>query len=151
MFNNMEATMDKTLVKDIMTAHPELISPDATLQEAAKLMENTNCGILPVGDENELEGVITDRDIAIRAVGAGTDPSTAKVREFMSKDAFWCKESHNLIEATDEMQKHSCGRLIVMNDSNAVTGIVTLGCILRNKANSKDIVMIMQHAGQNYA
>jgi len=76
--------MKNTKVKDLMTPHPVLVSPNASLQEAAKRMKKINCGILPVGTEQQLEGIITDRDITIRAVSEGRDPIQAKVSQYMS-------------------------------------------------------------------
>ena len=65
-------------VKDVMTVNPVLIDPNSTLQEAAELMKFIECGMLPVGTKNELEGVITDRDIVIRAIATGKNPAESK-------------------------------------------------------------------------
>ena len=84
--------MKNTKVKELMTAHPTLIDPEATLQEAAKQMKQINCGVLPVGTADKLEGVITDRDITIRAVSEGRDPTQARVSEYMSDRVYTCNE-----------------------------------------------------------
>src|ERR1044071_487259 len=76
-------------VKDAMTTAVELASPTQTIRQAALLMGKTDCGALPVADKDSLVGMITDRDIAIRAVAAGKGPKTL-VRDIMSAEALYC-------------------------------------------------------------
>ncbi|MDB2414215.1 CBS domain-containing protein [Rickettsiales bacterium] len=131
-------------VKELMTANPTLISPDATLQEAAEKMEKIDCGVLPVGKESNLEGIITDRDIVTRAISKGKNPAKEKVKDYMSKKVHACKESDALRDVADQMQKHKVSRLIVKNDSGKVTGILSLGCILRKEADAEEIVDVIE-------
>ncbi|MCB2081685.1 MAG: CBS domain-containing protein [Rickettsiales bacterium] len=138
--------MRNTKVKEVMTAHPTLISPDATLQEAAQKMEEVDCGILPVGKESKLEGMITDRDIVIRAISRGKNPAKEKVKDFMSRQVYSCKAHDTLIEAATQMNKHNVSRLIVKDDSGRVSGILSFGCILRKDASADEIVDVVEHA-----
>lgn len=138
--------MKNTKVRELMTASPTLISPDATLQEAATKMEEIDCGFLPVGNESKLEGIITDRDIVIRAVSGGKNPSNEKVKDFMSKHTYSCNEGDTLKEAASQMNKHQVSRLIVKNDSGKVTGIISFGCIVREDAYAEEIVDVIERA-----
>ena len=84
-------------VKDAMTKDVELASPTQTIRQAALLMGKTDCGALPVADKDSLVGMITDRDIAIRAVAAGKGPKTL-VRDIMSAEVLYCFEDQELDE-----------------------------------------------------
>ena len=78
-------------VKDVMSRDVCVISPDETIKEAAQQMRNGNFGMMPVGENDRMIGAISDRDIAIRAIAEGKDPST-KVRDVMSKGIVWAYE-----------------------------------------------------------
>jgi len=136
----------QTKVKDLMTENPDLISPDATIQEAAEKMEKLNCGILPVGTRDKLEGIITDRDIVIRAITHGENPKKQMVNYYMTKEVFTCAENDNLEKAADQMRKHKVSRLIVTDDEGQVSGILSFGCILRKEASTKEISNVIEHA-----
>jgi len=138
--------MQNTKVQDLMTRHPTLISPDATLQEAAMKMEKVDCGVLPVGKENKLEGMITDRDIVIRAISRGKNPIHEKVKNYMSKQVHSCKETNTLKEAADQMNKHKVNRLIVKDDGGRTTGILSFGCMLRENVSADEIIDVIEHA-----
>jgi predicted transcriptional regulator len=143
--------MKNTHVKELMTAQPTLISPDVTLQDAAKQMKKIDCGVLPVGTADRLEGVITDRDITIRAVAEGRDPTQAKVSQYMSDRVYTCNEDNNLQEAADIMAKHGISRLIVDNEDGKVTGILTFGCILRKDVDTYELSQVIKHATRKNA
>src|SRR5687768_16020418 len=94
-------------VKDIMTAHAEGTSPTTTLREAAQRMKNLDVGPLPVcGDDDRLAGMITDRDIAVRAVAEGLDPSTALVRDVMTPNIIYCYEDQDVSDAAHMMEQN---------------------------------------------
>jgi CBS domain-containing protein len=115
-------------IKDIMTASPECIRPEATLQEAGRKMRDLDVGPLPVCGENDrLAGMISDRDITVRAVAEGKDPKTTPVREAMSQDVIYCFEDQNEQEAARTMQERKIRRLIVLNRDKRLVGIVSLG------------------------
>ena len=79
-------------LKDVMTPGVEVIAPEATLQQAAAKMRRLNIGPLPVCDGDQLVGMLTDRDITVRAVAEGCDPTTTTVREAMTPDIAYCFE-----------------------------------------------------------
>jgi len=114
-------------LKDIMTADPVSIRPEATLQEAARRMRDLDVGPLPVcGEDHRLEGIITDRDITVRAIAEGKDPTTP-VREAMTGEVIYGFEDQDVQEAARTMQKRQIRRLLVLNRDKRLVGIVSLG------------------------
>ncbi|MCC2682555.1 MAG: hypothetical protein K0S36_2119 [Nitrosospira multiformis] len=109
-----------------MSSDVQTISPDATIEEAAQEMRDGDFGLLPVGDEEQLLGVITDRDIAIRAVAEGRGPSTP-VSEIMSEGVIWVHEDDSIEEAAEIMSDNQIRRLPVVNAEKRLVGIVSLG------------------------
>jgi CBS domain-containing protein len=142
----MTSTFSITTVKELMTPHPTLISPNATLEEAAQKMKNVDCGALPVGTENKLKGIITDRDIVIRALAGGKNPATEKVMDYMTKTVFACNENDTLEDAAEKMRQHKVSRLVVRNKEGRVTGILSFGGILRNDASAREVAGVVKHA-----
>jgi len=115
-------------VKDIMTANVECVRPGDSLQDAARKMRDLDVGPLPVcGDDDRLAGMITDRDITIRAVAEGRDPKTTPVREAMTEDLVFCFEEQDVEEAARTMQERQVRRLVVLNGQKRLVGIVSLG------------------------
>jgi CBS domain-containing protein len=115
-------------LKDIMTPNPECIRPNATLQEAARRMHDLDVGPLPVCGENDrLAGMITDRDITIRATAQGRDPKTTRVREVMTEDIVYGFEDQDIDDAARVMEQKQIRRLVVLNHDKRLVGIVSLG------------------------
>ena len=92
-------------LKDIMTRGVEVIAPEATVQEAARKMQQLDVGPLPVCDGDRLVGMLTDRDITVRAVAQGRDPKTMTVREAMTPDLVYGFEDQDLQDATRVMEQ----------------------------------------------
>src|SRR5262249_21362833 len=113
-------------LKDLMTPEVEVVRTDSTLQEAAARMKGINVGTMPVSDGDRLVGMLTDRDIAVRAVAQGFDPKTTRVGDVMTADVFWCFEDQDVDEAAKLMQEKQIRRLLVMNRDKRLTGIVSL-------------------------
>jgi CBS domain-containing protein len=111
----------KEFMKDV-----QVISPDATLQEAAKKMRAGNFGMLPVGENDKMIGSISDRDIAIRAVAEGK-PCTTKIRDVMTPGIVWAYEESSLAEGVRLMSEHQVRRLPVVNSAKRLVGIVAIG------------------------
>lgn len=135
--------MQNKQVKKLMEMDLKLINPEATLEEAAKTMRQYDCGFLPVGTENTLEGIITDRDIVIRALAEGKNPQNEIVRDFMTDTVCYCKETDTLEEAAKVMSENRVSRLVVKDDGNHISGILTFGRIIRtndNKQETSDVV-----------
>lgn len=138
--------MSISQVKDLMTEEPVFIAPDATLREAAIKMKAVNCGMLPVGMEDHVEGIITDRDIVIRALADGADPATTKVSRYMTREVFACNEKDSLTDAAEKMRMHKVSRLLVRNHAGHVTGVLSFGGMLRRNAEASDVAGVIERA-----
>ena len=112
-------------VKDCMTRHVRVIGPDQTLAEAARAMAESDVGALPVANSERLLGMITDRDIAIRGIGAGKGPD-AKISEAMSGQVMYCYEDDDIDNVLQNMGDIQVRRLPVVNEDKRLVGIVSL-------------------------
>ncbi len=117
-------------VSEIMTRGVEIASPDDTIQQAASRMAELDAGVLPAGENDRLVGMLTDRDIAIRAVAQGKGPDT-KVREAMTPEVRYCFEDEDLDAVVRTMGDNKVRRLPVMSREKRLVGIVSLGDLSR--------------------
>lgn len=114
-------------VKEAMTSGVECINPDATLREAAEKMQSLDIGPLPVCENDRLVGMITDRDITVRATAAGADPAVEQVRDVMTPEVVYCFDDQDVNEAARLMRDKQIRRLVVLNRNKRLVGIVSLG------------------------
>jgi CBS domain-containing protein len=114
-------------VRDVMTSKVEVIAPTATLQEAAEKMSRLEVGPLPVCDGARLVGMLTDRDITIRATAHGRDPTTTRVHEVMTPEVVYCFEDHDVEIAAQMMEMRQIRRVPVLSRGQRLVGIVSLG------------------------
>lgn len=115
-------------VKQAMSNDVRISNPQQSIREAAATMAEIDAGVLPVGENDRLVGMITDRDIAIRAVAAGKGPAT-KVRDIMTKEVDYCFEDDDINEVAHNMALAKLRRLPVLNRDKRLVGIVSLGDI----------------------
>ena len=113
-------------LKDVMSHDVQVIGPDGTIREAAQQMLKGNFGMMPVEQNDYMIGVISDRDIAIRAIAEGKDANTM-VRNVMSRDVIVANENDSIEDAARLMGKHQIRRLPVVNAEKKLVGIVALG------------------------
>jgi CBS domain-containing protein len=113
-------------LKDIMSTEVETVRPDASIQEAAEKMRSLDVGALPVSDGRRLIGMITDRDITIRATAAGRDPKTTLVKDCLSSELVYGFEDQDVEEAQALMQQKQIRRLPVLSRDKQLVGIVAL-------------------------
>lgn len=113
-------------VSDAMTANVRIANPQQSICDAAKMMAELDAGALPVGDGDRLVGMITDRDIAIRAIGAGKGPQTS-VQEIMSKEVLYCFADQSLDDVVQNMADIKVRRMPVLNREKRLVGILSLG------------------------
>ena len=113
-------------VRDVMTRTVETIQPDTTLQEAARSMEAKDVGPMPVVEGGRVVGMLTDRDVITRAVAAGRDPQSTRVRDIMTSDVVSCAEDTDVKEAARLMQENQLKRLVVVGPNQQLAGIVSL-------------------------
>jgi CBS domain-containing protein len=123
------------MVREAMTRDVRVASPDETIQQAAHIMEDLDAGVLPVGDNDRLVGMITDRDIAIRGIAHGKGPN-ATVREIMSTEVKYCFEDQDLEEVADNMGELQVRRLPVVDRDKRLVGILSLGDIATCRENA---------------
>ncbi|MBB2488008.1 CBS domain-containing protein [Mitsuaria sp. WAJ17] len=116
-----------TQAAEIMTPDPITITPRETLQQAAQLMDEFNVGALPVCENGQLLGVITDRDIAVRAVAVGQDPTVTRVSEVMSAKAHACTAEADVGEVLTQMARVQIRRLMVLDQAQRLVGVISLG------------------------
>jgi CBS domain-containing protein len=114
-------------LKDIMTPGVEVIAPEASIYEAATKMSHLDIGPLPVCDGERLVGMLTDRDITVRAVATGRDPLTTQVREVMTPDVVYGFEDQEIQDAARLMAQYQIRRLPVLNRREQLVGMVALG------------------------
>lgn len=115
-------------IRDAMTPNVRTISPEASLREAARMMADADIGALPVASGDRLAGMVTDRDIVIRAIAAGKGPD-ATVGEVMSHEVLYCREDDDIADVCENMSDLQIRRLPVVNADKRLVGIVSLADI----------------------
>lgn len=113
-------------VREAMTRDVRLVRPDQTIQEAAHLMAELDIGCLPVEENDRMVGMITDRDIAVRAVSEGRGPQT-RIRDVMSQDVKYCYDDQSVEDVTRNMADIRVRRLPVVDRNKRLVGILSLG------------------------
>lgn len=118
---------------------PEVVSvpPETTLVDAAQTMKELDVGPLPVCDGDRLLGMITDRDIIVRAIAEGRDPRATEVRDVMTSEIVCCRENDDVRHAAKLMQDSQLRRLLVVNEEGRLVGIVSLGDIVLQTGDPK--------------
>jgi CBS domain-containing protein len=121
-----ENTMQK--IQEIMTRDVMTVSPKETIRRAAQMMDELNVGAIPVCDGQKLVGMITDRDIVVRAIAVGNAPESTYVGDVMSTDVRWCYDDQPVDEVMEEMRDVQIRRIPVMDhNTRNMVGIVSLG------------------------
>jgi CBS domain-containing protein len=115
-------------ISEVMTRDVRVASPDQSIRDAARLMAELDAGALPVGEHDRLVGMITDRDIAIRAVAHGKPPET-RVRDVMTDDVKYCFDDEEVDSVADNMGEVQLRRLPVVNRDKRLVGIVAIADI----------------------
>jgi len=114
-------------INDAMTRNVQVEHPDATIHDAALKMKAHDIGFLPVCDGQMLVGVLTDRDIVVRAAAEGFDPSATRVRLIMTPRPVYCFDDEDLTIAARKMEEGRIRRMIVLNRDKRLVGVVSLG------------------------
>ena len=124
-------------VQEIMRANVHMADPNMTIREAARRMRANNIGALPIGENDRLIGIVTDRDIVVRAIAENRSPADTTVREVMSEGVCYCFEDDDVARAAEVMAKCQVRRLPVVDRSKRLVGFVALadlGCSEDNRA-----------------
>ena len=134
-------------IKDAMTKKIDLVDPNMTVEQAAKLMVKDNIGFLPVGENDRMVGMITDRDIVVRAVAHGKNPSQAKVRDVMTEHVLYCYEDESIEIAAQNMADLQIRRMPIINREKRLVGILSLADIAR-RCDSKQAGEALKHVAK---
>lgn len=126
------------LVKEIMTKTLDTLKPTSSLQYAANHMKTGDFGFMPIAENGQVLGVITDRDIATRAVANGKDPQKTTVKDVMTKKVYSCHEKDNIKTVAQQMEKLQIRRLLVLNEKEQPSGILSL-CDIARKCNDNKL------------
>jgi CBS domain-containing protein len=135
----------------IMTGYVEVIAPQRSIQEAAEQMRSLNVGVLPVCNGDRLVGILTDRDLTVRAVADGRDPKSTTVEEIMTRQIAHCFEDQDVEEAERVMEKNQIRRLPVLDHDNRIVGIVSLGDFaIKDDENRAGVTLerVSEHSGR---
>jgi CBS domain-containing protein len=120
-------------VSDVMTRTVEMVGPGDSIQQAAKAMARIDVGALPVAEADRLVGMITDRDIAVRAVAEGRDPARTVVKDIMSAEVRYCYDDDAVTDVADNMAEQQLRRLPVITREKRLVGIISLADIARER------------------
>jgi CBS domain-containing protein len=135
-------------VAEVMTRDVRLIEPNQTIRDAARLMAEMDAGIMPVREGDRLVGMITDRDIAVRAVAQGRGPDTA-VREVMTDEVKYCYEDDDTNDVARNMADIQVRRLPVLTRDKRLVGIISLGDMAVSDEAGEAVAGISQPGGQH--
>jgi len=124
-------------LKDIMTPEVERLHKDVSIQEVAQKMKAIDAGMIPVYDGDRLVGMVTDRDIVLRMVAEGRDPTRTPAQAVMTPEVIYCFEDQTIDEAGQVMEQHQIRRLIVLNRDKRLVGVVSLGDLATNRKGKK--------------
>lgn len=135
-------------VRDVMTRSFQSIGQQTTLHEAAVRMRDLDVGMLPVNDNGEITGTLTDRDITIRGTAQGADPYVTTVGAIMSSEVVYCREDDELDAAARIMEQHQIRRLLVRNTTGEFTGMLSVADLARHPDSEPMASGIMEEVSQ---
>ncbi len=118
-------------ISECMTKDVRIASPEQPIRAAAHMMKEIETGFVPVGENDRLVGMITDRDIAVRAIAAGKGPETP-IRDIMTEEVIYCFDDEEIDEVASQMAGYQVRRLPVLTRQKRLIGIVSLGDIAKN-------------------
>jgi CBS domain-containing protein len=114
-------------VKSSMHKGVEWVSPDTPVRVLANVMREQDIGAIPIGENDRLIGMVTDRDVAVRAVANGSDVSSLTAKDIMTKGIAWCRDGDDVSHAANIMQSKQIRRLPVIDKNKRMVGILSLG------------------------
>ena len=132
-------------VKQVMHAGVKWVPPETSVDKLAALMRDHDIGAIPIGDNDQLVGMVTDRDIVCRCIADGLDPTTATARDVMTIGIIFCRDQEEVDDAARIMESKQIRRLPVVNEDNrTVVGMLSLGDVCH--AGSRDLTGEIMHA-----
>jgi CBS domain-containing protein/HSP20 family molecular chaperone IbpA len=121
-------------VSELMTREVRFVTPGTSIREAADLLRTLDIGSVPVCRDDEVVGILTDRDIAVRVTAMGLDPVETRVDDAMSRDVVWCHEDDDLLDIEQIMHDRQIRRLPVVGRGNRLVGYLTMARIARSES-----------------
>lgn len=118
---------------EIMTTSVECIAPDTKIIEAAKKMKKMDVGFLPVCENDQLIGTVTDRDIVLRVLAEGRPIRNSMARDIMTHDVFWCYEDDDVEDIARRMREKEVRRMLILNREKRLTGVISIGDIAKSQ------------------
>lgn len=116
-----------TKISEVMTSHCEWVPSDASVQDVARKMKELDCGFIPVGENDKLIGMITDRDIALRCVAEGKNPASCTAADIMTEKVFYCYDADDVVEVCQKMAELKVRRFPVMSRDKRLVGTISMG------------------------
>jgi CBS domain-containing protein len=135
-------------VKEIMTKDFEMVNSSETLIDAAGKMKSLNVGVLPVREGNKIVGLLTDRDIVIRALAENRDARTTTVKDVMTSEIARCTTEDSVDDASRIMRENKVRRLLVVDNDGTPVGIVSLGDIAAKTESEQLAGQTLEHVSQ---
>lgn len=133
-------------IRDIMSSRVQLMDPNTTIREAAKRLRDEDVGALPLGKDDQLTGMITDRDIAVRGVAGDKDPDTSIADEIKSEKIYYCFEDEEAQRAADVMSEHQVRRLPILDRDKRLVGVVSLADLTKAGVADRALVGVSQES-----
>lgn len=150
-FRGPSATAGHRRIRDVMIDKVMTVDANATVREAAQLMHEGNVGVLPVLENGEVKGIVTDRDLVIRCLARYSDASSVRVGECATKILVSARPDWSVEEAMRVMSEHQIGRLPVVDDRNQVIGMVTLSSLALRSGEEQDTLETAQKVARRSA
>jgi len=136
---------------EVMTKDPSCCVPTDTVFEAAQLMKTEDVGPIPIvkdKDSNRLEGIVTDRDLALKVVAEALDPKTTKVQDVMTTSVISCRPEDNVNEVIALMEKHQVRRIPIVDSSDRLVGIIAQADIATRMETPKKTAEVVESISQ---
>ncbi|MEM9468591.1 MAG: CBS domain-containing protein [Pseudomonadota bacterium] len=114
-------------IKDVMSPNFKWMAPDSPISQVAQEMRDMDCGFMPLAENDRMVGMITDRDITVRAIAEGKDPSNTAARDVMTAKTYYCFDDQDVEEVCNNMGEIQVRRLPVVNRDKRLVGIVSMG------------------------
>jgi CBS domain-containing protein len=135
-------------ISEVMTPRVEWLEAGASLQEAARRMKERNIGFLPVFQGDQMVGVLTDRDIVVRAIAQGKDPATTTVAEIMSPRVVWCFDDEDIDHVERLLKSRQIHRLPVLDRQRRLVGVVSLSDLAVRGADEHLVAQVLERVAE---
>ena len=135
-------------IADIMTRDVESIAPSENIQRAAQIMRDADVGSLPVTEGKKLLGVITDRDICVRAIAEGKEPTVTYVQSIMTENVVTCPPNTEIRKAVDMMAQHQIRRLLIVDENRQLVGVIAQADVARENNLNQETGRLVEGVSQ---